>query len=168
LRRHVLHEVNSGAFETMNKSPETDELAALVERKHGCLCRLRELGARQLELVRRDEMTALLDVLAAKQRLIGELQQIERGLDPFRGQRADTRPWRTPEERRRCAERLAECQSLLAEIVRQERQGESELARRRDAAARQLQGAHIASQARGAYHAATPRASSQLDLMSDS
>ncbi|MCX7426539.1 MAG: hypothetical protein NTW96_13065 [Planctomycetia bacterium] len=152
----------------MNEPRETNELAALVERKHACLCRLREMGARQLELVRGGEMTALLDVLAAKQRLIGELQQIERALDPFRGEDADARHWPTPDERRRCAERLAECQSLLAEIVRGEKEGESELVRRRDEAAQQLQGAHVASQARGAYHAATPRSFSQLDLMSES
>lgn len=152
----------------MNQPPETNELAALVQRKHGCLCRLRELGARQLELVRGGETTALLDVLAAKQRLIGEWQQIERALDPFRGEDADARHWRTPDERRRCAERLAECRSLLAEIVRQEKQGESELVRRRDAAAQQLQGTHVASQARGAYHATAPRGSSRLDLMSES
>jgi hypothetical protein len=152
----------------MSKPSQTEELSALVERKHACLRRLHEMGARQLDLVRGGEMTALLDVLAAKQRLIGELQQIERALDPFRGQPADARPWPTAEERRRCAERLAECQSLLAEIVQQEKQGESELTRRRDAVARQLHHAHVASQVRGAYHAATPRGASQLDLLSES
>jgi hypothetical protein len=147
---------------------ETDLLAALIERKRACLGRMRELGERQLALVRAGEMAALLDVLAAKQRLIGELQQIERALDPFRNQDPDARRWRTHEDRRRCAERLAECESLLAEIVRREKQGERELTRRRDDTAQQLQGTHVAAQARGAYVSALPRNSSQLDLLSES
>jgi hypothetical protein len=145
----------------------TDLLAALIDRKRDCLGRMRDLGARQLELVRGGEITALLDVLAAKQRLIGQLQQIERALDPFRNQDADARPWRTPDARQRCAARLAECESLLAEIIRRERQGENELTLRRDEAARQLQGAHVAAQARGAYVAAMPQGTSHLDLLSD-
>jgi hypothetical protein len=147
---------------------ETDLLAALIDQKRDCLGRMRDLGSRQLELVRGGEMTALLDVLAAKQRLIGQLQRIERALDPFRNQDADTRHWRTPDDRQRCAARLAECESLLAEIIRREKQGENELTLRRDAAARQLQGAHIAAQARGAYVATAPRGMSQLDLLSGS
>lgn len=147
---------------------ETDLLAALIDQKRDCLGRMRDLGTRQLELVRGGEMTALLDVLAAKQRLIGQLQRIERELDPFRNQDADARRWRTPGDRQRCAARLAECESLLAEIIRRERQGENELTLRRDAAARQLHGAHIAAQARGAYVAAPPRSMSQLDIMSES
>jgi len=147
---------------------ETDQLAALVERKLACLVALREMGGRQLDLVRAGNMAALLDVLAAKQRLIGQLQQIERAFDPFRHQDPESRLWRTPEDRRRCAAGLAECEALLAEIVEREKQGSRELAIRRDETAHQLQGAHLAAEARGAYAAALPRGSSRLDLMSES
>lgn len=147
---------------------QTNQLAEMVERKHACLQRMREMGARQLDLIRAGEMTALLDVLAAKQRLLTQLQQVERTLDPFRHDDPDARLWRTPDDRQRCAARLAECESMLAEIVQDEKLSARELTQRRDATARQLQGTHVASQARDAYAGATPRGTGQLDLCSDS
>ncbi len=143
----------------------TDLLGDLIRRKHNCLLHLRDLGARQLGLVRQGSMDELLDVLAAKQQLLVELQRIERGLDPFRGQDPEARAWRSPDDRQRCAEELARCDALLAEIMAQEKQSEQELIRRRDEAARRLQGAHTAAQARQAY-AAGPPAPAGLDLTS--
>ncbi len=143
----------------------TDLLGDLIRRKHNCLLHLRDLGQRQLALVRRGSMDELLDVLAAKQHLLVELQRIERGLDPFRQEDPEQRTWRSAEERQRCAEELARCDSLLAEIMTQEKQSEHELIRRRDEAARRLQGAHRAAQARQAYTEDAP-ASAGLDLTS--
>ena len=146
---------------------ETDALAELIRSKRACLVELREMGRRQLELIRRGDMTALLDVLAAKQRWLMKLQQIERALDPFRDQDPDRRRWRTPEDRSLCAEQLQECESLLSEIVRQEKCSEGALTRRRDEAAARLQEAHLAGQARGAYTAEPQSQMNQLDLLSD-
>lgn len=143
----------------------TDLLGDLIRRKHNCLLHLRDLGQRQLGLVRQGSMDELLDVLAAKQHLLVELQRIERGLDPFRKQDPEARSWRSPEDRQRCAEELARCDALLAEIMTQEKQSEQELIRRRDEAARRLQGAHTAAQARQAY-AGDPPATAGLDLTS--
>ena len=146
---------------------ETDVLAGLICTKHACLVELRDLGRRQLELIDRDDMTALLDVLTVKQRSLLKLQQIERALDPFRDQDPDRRDWPTPERRRRCAEQLRQCETLLAEIISQEKCGESALTRRRDEAATRLQGAHLAGQARSAYAAQAAGKTNQLDLLSD-
>ncbi len=145
---------------------DTDLLSDWIRRKHNCLLHLRDLGRRQLELVRDGGMSELLDVLAAKQQLLVELQRVERGLDPFRGQDPDARPWRSPEDRRRCAEQLARCEALLAEIVSQEKESERDLLRRRDEAAQRLQGVHTAAQARSAYAGAVQSASSGLDMTS--
>ena len=60
------------------------------------------MGKRQMEFVADGEMTQLLDVLAAKQRVLGNLQRVERGLDPFRGQDPETRVWRSTEARAEC------------------------------------------------------------------
>ena len=147
---------------------ETDVLAELIRRKQDCLRQLFEMGKKQLDLVKNESVTELLDVLSAKQRVIDRLLQIERALDPFRDQDPDRRRWRTPQARQESAEMLDRCESLLGQIMDQEKQSEHELIRRRDRAAVQLQGAHLASQARGAY---TPRPRpelSQLDLLSES
>ncbi len=145
---------------------DTDLLSDLIRRKHNCLLHLRDLGERQLELVREGGMSELLDVLAAKQQMLVELQRIERGLDPFRDQDPDARLWRSPDDRRRCAEQLARCEALLAEIVIQEKRSETDLIHRRDEAARRLQGVHTAAQARDAYMARPQQAAAGLDLTS--
>ncbi len=146
---------------------ETDILYDLICSKRTCLEQLREMGRRQLELIESDRMTALLDLLAQKQQTLAEIQQIERALDPFRSQSPELRRWRSEEARRRCADALQACETLLAEIIERERAGEQTLAHRRDRAAQQLQGMHRAGQARASYTSPNAGAVSQLDLCSD-
>ena len=148
-------------------APDTDILADLVRAKRSCLIQLRDAGRRQLELIDGGNMTALLDLLAAKQRTIAQLQRIERALDPFRGQDPGQRRWRTPQNRAACSEQLQQCEMLLGEIIGQEKCSESSLTRRRDEAAVRLQGVHLAGVARGAYTAQPQPNVSQLDLLSE-
>lgn len=148
-------------------SSETDALAELIRQKHACLVQLRDMGRRQLELIDAGKVDAVLHLLSDKQRPLTKLQRIERNLDPFREQNPDERRWRTPQDRRLCAEQLQQCETLLSEIVSQEKCSEASLTRRRDEAATKLQGAHRADQARGAYTAPPSGAISQLDLLSD-
>ena len=146
---------------------DTDTLAELIHRKHDCLARLREMGEVQLRLVREGSMSELLDVLAVKQQALAHLQAVETALEPFRSQDPEARCWRSPQTRQECAARLARCAALLAEIVEKERESERELIRRRDEAARQLQGVHRAGQARGAYVSRPVPRPGQLDLLSE-
>ena len=147
---------------------DTERLAELVRAKRSCLAQLRELGRRQLALIDEGDMARLLELLAGKQRLIEQLQRVERAMDPFRGEDPESRPWPSPERRRRCADEVRQCETLLAEVLGQEKLSESALTQRRDAAAARLQGAHAASLARGAYAAEPAAALAQLDLLSES
>lgn len=147
---------------------ETDLLAELIRRKVDCLARLHDMGEKQIEFVRADRITELLHVLAAKQRVLIELQRIERELAPFCDQAPDKRQWRTSEGRRECAQQLEQCESLLGKIVAQEKESEGELIRRRDELAARLQGIHLASQARGAYTAQSAPDAGRLDFLSES
>lgn len=147
---------------------DTDALTALIRRKRDHLLTLREMGKRQLEFVADGEMTRLLDVLAAKQRVLNDLQRVERALDPFRDQDPEARVWRNGEARAACAGLLDQCQELLRETVEQERQSEAALTVRRDEAAVRLHGAHAAGCARGAYSNLGHPNVSQLDLSSES
>jgi hypothetical protein len=146
---------------------ETDELSRLIDAKCECLQKLRDIGGRQLELIDGGEITALLDLLSVKQRLLVQLQGIEKALDPFRDQDPQQRRWPSSEDRRRCARQLECCETLLGEIISQEKRGENSLIRRRDEAAKQLQGAYRATQARGAYASGQQQDTCQLDLRSD-
>ena len=147
---------------------DTDVLAGLINRKHDCLVQIHELGQRQDALIASEDVAQLLKLLAAKQRLLSELQQIEKALNPFRNQAPDTRTWRSRELRDHCATLLRRCEALLAEIVTKENEAETHLRRRRDEAAARLQGHHHASRARGAYSAQGRSETGRLDLSSES
>jgi hypothetical protein len=148
-------------------SLDTTILRQLVRARRACLERLRDMGRRQLEYVDAGQVTSLLDVLTAKQRPLQELQQVERALDPFRGQDPEARRWSSPEDRARCAADLQACEQLLQEIIAQEKHSEAVLVRRRDETAVKLQGVHLASQARGAYLNPPPPGVSHIDLLSE-
>ena len=143
----------------------TTLLTERIEQKLALLLQLRDLGLRQAALIESGDMTQLLKLLAAKQRLLAALQSVERELDRFRGDDPEARVWASPEHRRRCAETAAACEDLLRTIVEQERLSESQMRDRRERAAAQLQGAHYASEVHHAYLAETHNASSHLDLM---
>ncbi|MGO8752364.1 MAG: hypothetical protein ACLQNE_41020 [Thermoguttaceae bacterium] len=145
---------------------DTDGLSDVIHRKHNCLLHLRNLGERQLELVRRGSMTELLDLLSVKQQMLTDLQRIEHALDPFRNQDPDRRRWRTQEGREACAEELARCERLLAEIVRLEKQSEQDMICRRDEAAARLTGVHSAGHAREVYLAEPRPLRGRLNLTS--
>jgi hypothetical protein len=146
---------------------DTDILADLIDRKHGLLLQLRELGRRQLELIEANDLTQLLKLLASKQKLLTALQALERQLDPFRSQDPETRVWRAADDRDRCAQAASECEVVRAEIVQAERMSESRLTFRRDEAASRIQGVHQASQIRHAYTERTEHELRQLDLSSE-
>jgi hypothetical protein len=153
--------------ETAVTSFETELLSELVDRKRDCLQRLHALGRRQLELIDvNDEVNQLMPLLAEKQRLVGDLARIEHRLDPFRAQDPEGRTWRCAADRQRCAETVANCRALFAEILAQEKCAETRLNQQRGFMAVRLCEARQARQARAAY-ASRPELMNRLDLSSD-
>ncbi|HEV3415525.1 MAG TPA: hypothetical protein VG056_01875 [Pirellulales bacterium] len=146
----------------------TDILAELVGKKHDLLVQLRDVGLRQAELIEEGDMTQLLKLLSSKQRLLNGLQAIERQMDPYRQQNPSERAWRTPAEREGCAGLAARCETLLAEVVEQEKRSESRLIAHRDRVAVQLEGVQQAAEARSAYADHPAFEFRQLDLSSES
>ena len=145
---------------------ETDLLAELAAQRHGLLEQLRVLGKRQLELIAEADMTQLIHVLAAKHHLLAELQQVEKRLDPYRGQDPERRTWRNAEVRARCADLVAKSEQALKEILEQERLGEARMREQRDEAAARLRIAHTAGHARTAY-AKTELPAGRIDLSTE-
>jgi flagellar biosynthesis/type III secretory pathway chaperone len=130
---------------------DTDLLAALVGAKLKILELLAQLARKQLALADQGQTTDLLKLLAAKQTVLAQLQQVERRLDPFRSQDPETRVWRSQADRHRCQVHATRCDELLAETMRLEKQGEAAMLRRRDHAASALAGASAAADAQAAY-----------------
>lgn len=129
----------------------TDNLAELIRKKHQILVQLRDIGLRQQKLVDASATTGLLQLLGAKQHLIGALQMVERNLRPFQAEEPEHRQWRSPADRTACAERAAACQQLLNEVMTLERDQEARMVERRDEVAQQLHRAGAAHQAVDAY-----------------
>jgi hypothetical protein len=142
----------------------TEILSERIEQKLALLVQLRDLGRRQAALIEEGDVTQLLKLLSAKQRLLGALQSLERELDPFRDDDPEARAWITSAHRQKCAENAAACEALLRSIVEQERQCEAQMKLRRDEAALRLDGAHSVAAAHRAYAADEFPAAGRLDL----
>lgn len=144
---------------------ETEVLAVLIDNKYEVLSSLRQLARAQVTIVRDGDMTRLMKLLATKQDLLNQLRNVERQIDPFRGQDPESRQWSSPQRRQQVRDMTTRCESLLNEIMLVEKQCEGELVIRRDTAATRLQGIHSVTQATDAYLSNGP-AHSQLDLSS--
>jgi hypothetical protein len=131
----------------------TTRLAELISKRRKCLAQLRELGARQSELIADGNMAALLRMLAAKHELIAALDALERELRPFHDQDPDGRTWPSAEARARCAADAEECKRLLAEVMAIEQAGERQMMVRRDGVASQLRSLSAAGKVHEAYEA---------------
>jgi hypothetical protein len=130
---------------------QTDQLVALVRRKHEVLTHLVTVACRQMELINSGDWTGLMKALAVKSRLLDELRQTEGRLDPYRGESPDDRAWPTAALRDECRRLAAESGDLMNRVVGMEKESESLLVRRRDEAATRLQGMHTGAAARAAY-----------------
>ena len=133
----------------------TENLAELIGRKHRCLIQLRELGRRQAALISSGDLGELLRMFAGKQRLIDQLQEIERNLDPFRAQPSQSRIWASAGVRNQCGDLVEQSQRLLDEILEQEEHNESALRLKREAAAAKLQSLQVTKHAKTAYAEST-------------
>lgn len=136
-----------------NASPvsPTDALARLVRQKRRLLEQLVAVGERQQKLIGEGDTTALLQLLSGKQQLIAALRVVESGLDAFRDEDPESRPWPTPQQRAECAADADACNRLLAEVIASEQQQTEEVASRRDAISEQLRQAQSAHAASSAY-----------------
>ncbi|HZN33028.1 MAG TPA: hypothetical protein VFB80_04385 [Pirellulaceae bacterium] len=131
----------------------TERLAALIAAKRQVLELLTRLSRRQLELIAGGDTPALLKLLTAKDKVLAQLQLLERQLDPFRSENPDERVWSSPAARTACQQEADRASALLAEAMQLERQAEAAMIGRRDAAAAAVASAQVASDAAAAYAA---------------
>lgn len=151
----------------MNALNDTEQLAQLVLLKHELLSQLCELARRQLQIIAADDVDRLMSLLAEKQKLLHQLQRVERTLDPFRQQDAEARQWPSPEARRRCQVIAERANALLGELLQLEKQAEGQLVQAHAHTARELEHSTQAIAARNAYVAPVATMPRGLDLMSE-
>jgi flagellar biosynthesis/type III secretory pathway chaperone len=131
----------------------TKRLADLVSRKRDVLLQLSDVGQRQRRIVEEGDTSTLLQLLAAKQKLIAALQELEREMAPFHAEDPDSRIWPTSDDRARCAVEAAECNQLLEQVVALEKESADRMTARKNEVAAQLRHVYAAGQARDAYAA---------------
>lgn len=134
-------------------SLSTQTLADLVSKRLACLQQLHAIGLKQSQLIAADQMSELLRIIAAKQKLITALQAIEQGLQPFHTEDPEARVWASPAARQQCAAEAESCRKLLAEVIALEASNEKLMTTRRDETATKLNASASASKVRGAYQA---------------
>lgn len=144
---------------------QSDRLIQLLRLRQDRLAQLVRIGQKQAEMINQDQMTGLLDVLAAKDRLIDDLQKVQRELDPLARMQPQQRQWRSEEDRQQAAELVEHCNTLYQAVIQQEQQDMQRVQHMRDETSAQLEEASRAHQARGAY-AGSNTARSSLDLSS--
>ncbi|HUE71333.1 MAG TPA: hypothetical protein VMP01_10655 [Pirellulaceae bacterium] len=147
---------------------DTNQLASLVQRKLQVLTLLARLGEQQLAVIDGGDMGLLMKLLAAKQALLVQLQELEKQLDPFRADDPESRTWASSQARAECQRQASECNQRLTEVVQLEQQAERQMVLRRDSAAARLQGVHSAAEASGAYTAAAIDSRSRPTLCDES
>ena len=137
---------------TPNPLPHnTETLAQLLRQKRAVLEQLAAVAVRQAALIESGDMTELIKLLSAKQKLINALQTAEKLLSPYRGEDPEQRVWKSPEARAACAADSQTCSRLLAQVLEMERNQEQQMMGRRDAVAMQLRQAQSAHQVASAY-----------------
>ncbi|MHB8955770.1 MAG: hypothetical protein ACYC4U_22555 [Pirellulaceae bacterium] len=151
----------------MDDRMDTDRLVEMIGKKLAIIEQLRDLSRRQSDLIADGDIQRLLSVLSAKQTLLAELQKVQQRLEPFRKQDPDSRRWRTPQDRHRCRTLVERCEALLGEIMLIEKQSESEMTQRRDAALSRLQKSHSSAEATRAYIRSPVPLRGSLDVSSD-
>jgi conjugal transfer/entry exclusion protein len=145
----------------------TAELAQLIDSKGDCAEALWELAQQQEILIAEQRMSELMPLLAKKQRLLEQLDQLQQQLQPFAEQAAETRDWAHPADRERCRTRQQKTDQLLREIMALDARCEGQLTSSRNALAEQLQQSTGAQQAAKAYRASQATGTSRggrLDL----
>lgn len=145
---------------------DTDRLLQLIDAKHTVLAQLHDLAQRQFALAGAGDTTALVSLLAVKQRLLDTLSALEERLDPYRSQDPQDRTWRTSTDRAHCAEVAERSRTLLDEIMSLDQRGMELLQARQQQTLRMIHAAHDAAHARTAYfeHQLGPAASQHFDM----
>lgn len=125
-------------------------LVHLVSEKRQCLARVYDLSQRQMACVTSGDVEALLEVLAAKQRILTELQALDRQLKDYGALDIDRDS--IPEEFREAISTVVtECRTMLKQILDMESECSRILEQRKNDVARQLAEFHDFMQARVAY-----------------
>ena len=129
----------------------SQQLYGLICQQREVLLELKHFAKVQHQIAQQNELGRLVSLLAAKQKAIQRLQEIDRNLAPFQNQDPESRVWSSQEQRDECRRIAKECPRLLAEIMKLEQIAEETLTAQREMISQQVEQSTTRSQAATAY-----------------
>jgi hypothetical protein len=107
--------------ESMDRLPDVGErsgrLVELLEEQRECYRLVKHLAERQRRLITDQDPEALLDVLGERQRLVDRLRELNKALQPFRQEWANTYTQMRSDRRQHVQEVLDDINTLLGSIM---------------------------------------------------
>ncbi|MDR1491586.1 MAG: hypothetical protein LBT05_02515 [Planctomycetaceae bacterium] len=130
---------------------DTEQFFQLIQKKRERLICIRELSQRQLQYVGEENLGALLELLAAKQRLLIEIEGVDKHLAKYREDDPEKRVWSSPEMRQQCRETAAQCDILIRKILEIDGLAGRQLTEKKEAAGRSLKQLDNSARVQNAY-----------------
>jgi|694.fasta_scaffold01378_8 hypothetical protein len=142
----------------------TQRLLSLIESRHRLVTDLLTLTASQGQVSFTEEMPAILGLLARKEGLVDELQQLQSELSVYAYDEPEDRVWDSVQQRTRCQQLADTTEQLLKKILELDSATLDSMHQHRDAIAAQLQHGQDSTLAESAYTAGSQLAESLLDI----
>ena len=130
---------------------DSEHLFQLIGQKLERLEQLHACSGNQAQYVEAEDMGAILEILAAKQRLLIEIEGIDRRIAEYHVDDPEERVWPTQEMRVQCRGKIARCDRLVRETLEYDRIAAERLTEKTSAAKRQLQQFVDTAHVQGAY-----------------
>ena len=118
---------------------DSEHLFQLVGQKLERLQQLHACSGNQMQYVETEDMGAILEILAAKQRLLIEIEGIDRQIAGYHVDDPEERVWPTDEMREQCREKISQCDRLVREMLEYDQIATERLAEKKSTAKQQLQ-----------------------------
>jgi len=130
---------------------DSEHLFRLVGQKLELLEQLHACSGNQMPYVDADDMGAVIEILAAKQRLLIAIEGIDRQITQYRVDDPEDRVWPSREMREQCRERISQCEHLIRETLEQDRLAAQCLTEKKYAVQHQLQQLTDTAHVQGVY-----------------
>ncbi|MCL2348896.1 MAG: hypothetical protein FWC50_11635 [Planctomycetaceae bacterium] len=124
----------------------------LIQKKQERLQQLHDCSRNQLQYVDDGNTDALFELLGVKQKLLLDLEEIDRQMEVYRLDDPEKRLWPSPEMRQRCREAVETCRRLVCETLENDQAAEKELIVKKNAAQKQLRQFDTKANIQLAYH----------------
>jgi hypothetical protein len=142
----------------------TTRLLALIESRHRLVSDLLTLATSQGQVSFTEELPTILGLLARKEGLVDELQQLQCDLSIYAYDEPEARVWESTQQRARCQQLADATEQLFKKILELDAATLVAMHQHRDAIAAQLQYGQDTTLTASAYTAGSQLAESLLDI----